>query len=315
MEKTVKPDPLVPWPRVTVTVLNYNRANDTVECVRSLEKCTYPALDVIIVDNGSTDGSFACLESAFSHHSVRSTGSNLGYTGGIDASIRYAREGEPEYVLLLNNDTVVEPDFLEHMIRAMELAPDVAAACGTIFAEHDRGLVWYAGGTMIPWRGLAVHDRKGERMSRESLGPARRVSFVTGCCMLLRTSLLDEIGVEDTRFFMYLDDIEYCSRITNKGYGLLYVPRAVIYHKVLGEKESAFKLYYSVRNRFLLIHSGFRGLTRVSAMVYFAVVIGVKLLYWSFRRPLFCRAGMMGLCDFFAGRLGAGRGIQEFHGR
>jgi GT2 family glycosyltransferase len=111
---------------------------------------------------------------------------------------------------------------------------------------------------------------------------------------------------------MYLDDIELSARILWKGYDLLYVPKAIIYHKVLGEKESAFKVYYSARNRLLLIKTAFRGLSKFIAAGYFLAVIMGKLLVWRFTNSGFYKAASYGLKDFFAGRFYEGRGIVEF---
>jgi hypothetical protein len=299
-------------PKVVATILNHNRWLDTIECVKSLQSCLYPSLEIVIVDNGSTDASFEKLKAAFSDLDVIATGKNLGYTAGVNASFFYAQKKQPEYILVLNNDTVVEPDFLHHLIEAMKENKNAAAACGTIYCHHDRTKIWYGGGRLIPWRGLAVHERKNLSVDPSSLNGPRKVSFVTGCMILVRASLLDTIGLLDERFFMYLDDIELSARILWKGYDLLYVPKAIIYHKVLGEKESAFKVYYSARNRLLLIKTAFRGLSKFIAAGYFLAVIMGKLLVWRFTNSGFYKAASYGLKDFFAGRFYEGRGIVEF---
>ena len=136
--------------------------------------------------------------------------------------------------------------FLAPLVEAMEADPGAAIAGGTIYAHHDRTRVWYAGGRLVPWRGLAVHLHQGEVRPVSALGEPRPVSFVTGCMALHRVSLLPQIGEQDERFFLYLDDIELSARVVHRGYRLLYVPRSVIYHRVLGGRESRLKLYYSV---------------------------------------------------------------------
>jgi len=296
------------YPPVVILLLNYNRHEDTVDSVRSLKACTYPSLSIVVIDNGSTDQSARQLQEKLPGTPVLETGRNLGYTGGINAGLRHVTGKGFAYALLLNNDTVVEPDFLEKLVEPLEKNDRAAAASGTIFCHHDRNLVWYAGGRMVPWRGLAVHESKGLRIKRSDLNRVREVSFVTGCMILLRASALERVGLEDERFFMYLDDIELSLRISQRGYTMLYVPQSVIYHKVLGEKESAFKLYYSVRNRLLLIRSLAGIVQRSIAAAYFLVVISIKLLYWRFRNPRFFRAAWWGLADSIRGRFGEGRG-------
>ncbi len=302
----------MPHPRVCIILLNYNRCQDTIACIESLRRCHDAPFQILIVDNASADQSEEILRNRFPDIVVAQTGKNLGYTGGINFGIRRARHMQPEYLLLLNNDTLVEPDFLHHLVEALQQNRGAAAAGGTIYCEHDRQQIWYAGGQLIPWRGLAVHEQKGATVARAALNGVRRVSFITGCMILLRASLLDEIGGEDERFFMYLDDIEFSARIQAKGYDMLYVPRATIYHKVWGEKESAFKLYYSVRNRLLLINMAFGGLSRWIAGGYFSLVIGCKLVIWRFTNRPFFKAATYGLQDYFAQRFYEGRGVSEF---
>ena len=299
-------------PRVVVTVLTYNLSKDTIECVKSLQDIDYPSCTIHVVDNGSTDGSFERLKDALPGVPVHSTGRNLGYTGGVNACLRYAKEDDPAYVLVLNNDTVVTPQFLRHLVHAMEKEPGAAAACGTIYCHHDPERVWFAGGRMVPWRGLALHDHAGEILKPEELGEPKKTDFLNGCMVLFRTSVLDQIGGEDERFFMVLDDIELSARIQKKGFSLLYVPRSIIYHKVLGEDLSPFKIYYAVRNRFLLINVAFEGFDRVIARLYFSSVIVAKLLYWRVANPKFFRATWYGIQDYRKGRFGAGRGVTEF---
>ncbi len=300
-------------PSVLALILNYRRPADTIECVRSLQECGYPALDVLVIDNGSADGSEETIRRALPGIGLLQTGENLGYTGGINAGLKRGREIDPDYLFVLNNDTVVEKGFLSPLVGAMEERPDAAAACGAIYEYHDRGVLWYGGGRMIPWRGLAVHELKGMRRAPADLGPVREVSFLTGCMWLLRTEIPGEIGDLDDRFFMYLDDIEYSARISSKGYAMLLVPSSVIYHKVLGETESAFKLYYSMRNRLLLIRVSLRGASRFFATVYFLTVAALKTAVWTMTRPRFATAARAGLGDAFSGKYHRGNGFRFYH--
>jgi len=299
-------------PSVTAVILNYNVSEYTTACVRSLQRVKYPALKILVVDNASTDSSLERLSTALSGIELRSTGSNQGYTGGVNAGLRWARETEPDYILVLNPDTEVQADFLDHLVGGLEAHPHAAAACGTIYSYHQPTEIWYAGGRMIAWRGLAIHEDKGSCKPPEALGGPRTVSFITGCMVLYRVSALDRIGTQDERFFLYLDDIEMSARIARKGFELLYVPRAVIHHHVEGEQTNPFKVYYSVRNRLLLIRTAFSGLGRVVAAAYFVGVIAMKMLVWIFSNRAFFRAAAMGLEDSFRGRFGEGRGLQTF---
>jgi GT2 family glycosyltransferase len=302
-------------PSVTAVILNFNLSEYTLACLKSLEEVKYSKLKILVVDNGSTDESVTSIREAFPAVEVHSTGENLGYTGGINAGFVKAMKDEPDYVLVLNPDTEVDPLFLAPLVEAMEQEPKAAAACGTIYMDHDKKRVWYAGGRTIRWRGLAVHDRLDQILEPMRLGEPRTVTFVTGCLVLFRAALLKKVGMEDERFFAYLDDIEFSTRILNRGYSLLYVPKAIVYHKVLGEKKSPLKVYYSVRNRLLLINTSFSGFAKIIARIYFLIAISVKIMFWQIAHRAFARAAIMGLVDYFKGNLGKGRGVESFRYR
>ncbi|MFH2004858.1 MAG: glycosyltransferase family 2 protein, partial [Bacteroidota bacterium] len=242
-------------PTVGIVILNYQSPSDTLECIESLKHCIYPNKDILVVDNGSGGETVNILRRNSVAFQMIETGKNLGYTGGVNVGLKYFLEKHVDYILILNNDTIVEPDFMDHLVAAAELDSDVAGCCGTILCDHNRDEIWYAGGKLIPWRGLAVHTDKHKKFIRQNYTKPIQVSFITGCMILLKTKYLEKIGLEDERLFMYLDDIELSARISNSGYKMYYVPGAIIYHKVLGERENPLKLYYSVRNRFLLINT------------------------------------------------------------
>jgi len=297
-------------PSVTAVVLNYDLTDDTLACVRSLQEATYDRLRILVVDNASPGGAEDRLRRELPGVEIRGTGRNLGYTGGINTGFRLALAQPADYLLALNPDTEVDPGFLEPLVDAMEADPGAAIAGGTIYSHHDRARVWYAGGRLVPWRGLAVHLHKGEILEAAAFGEPQPVSFVTGCLALHRASLLPRIGGQDERFFLYLDDIELSARVLRKGYRLLYVPRSVVYHRVLGERESLLKVYYSVRNRLLLIDTAFEGPVRHVARLYFLAAIATKLALWSVARRPFFEAARTGLADYRRGVLHEGQGLR-----
>jgi GT2 family glycosyltransferase len=297
---------------VTALLLNYIRWRDTADCVRSLMQCTYSPLEIVILDNGSPNESESMLRRLFPSIRIYQTGKNLGYTGGVNFGYRIILDEKPDYVLILNPDTLVDPDFLRIMVDAMEGAPSAAACCGTVLYHSNHGRAWYAGGAMVPWRGLAVHRYSLPDVSSRQNTLPQSVSFVTGCALLQKTSTIRKIGFLDERFYMYLDDIEFSARAVRKGFALLYVPQAKIYHRVAEGEESPFKLYYSVRNRLLLINSAFTGIRRVIAGVYFVVVLALKMVFWFLAKPSFFKASRAGLYDYFTNNLGEGRGVAEF---
>ena len=299
-------------PKVIVILLNYCNWQYTLDCVQSLNQCIYSNFKIIIIDNNSPNDSERMLREKLPNSLIYQTGSNLGYTGGINFGIKKAIEEDFSYILILNPDTLVDPNFLNILVEGMEVNPTAAAGCGTIYHYPKTNDIWYAGGKMVPWRGLAVHNHTFPNENGRMDKRPRFVSFITGCMAFLRRSTLLDIGLQDERFFMYLDDIEYSARITKKGYDLLYIPSAIIYHRIEAEEESPFKLYYSVRNRLLLISTSFSMIERIIATIYFLMVITVKLIVWGAVKPSLFRAAYAGLYDYFTDNLNEGRGVSEF---
>ncbi len=297
-------------PFITIVVLNYNRAKDTIDCIQSINDIDYPNFVILLIDNCSTDNSVEILRKQLKDLEIIKTEKNLGYTGGVNFGLKIAQEKQSDYILLINNDTLVEKTFLIEMVSAMEKDQKVAVACGTILCEQNRKEIWYAGGKIVKWRGLAVHKGKKSIFKYEKSNRPVYTTFVTGCMMLIRTKYLQEIGLEDERFFMYLDDIELSARIQRKGYKLLYVPTSVIYHKVLDKDNSPFMLYYSVRNRLLLISLMLSSSMKLIANMYFLSVIMLKMIIWKFINPRFYQASKYGLEDYFRKNFFKGRGFE-----
>ena len=299
-------------PFVMIGIINHNRSVDLIECVRSILNCTYPNFEIFLVDSGSSDDSVIRIREAFPSILLKRVERNLGPAGARNIIFNVAREKRPDYLLMLDNDTIVEKGFIEPLVDAMERNANAATAGGTILEYENPGIIWFAGGHLVPLRGLAVHDRKGEKFDRSNPGSVRQISFITSCMIMFRGSLLDKIGHQDERFFPRLEDIEHAARINRLGNRQLYVPESVIYHKVGGEKQSTFKLYYSVRNRLMLARIGFGGVSGTIAALYFPVVITLKLVFWRMTHPEFYVAAKAGLEDYFNGTMGEGRGMALF---
>lgn len=301
-------------PSVTAILVSFNRAEDTLACLRSLSKCTYQRLEILVVDNGSTDGSEASVRDCFPAVQVLQTGRNLGFSGGNNAGISRALQVEPDYVLLINNDTLVEPDFLDHMVDAMEARPDAGAAGGTICYYPDTERIWYAGGKFTSWRASSFSFHVDEPVERVRDRDVQVVTFITGCLMLIRASALRRVGFFDERFFMYLEDAELSLRFVEARYRLLYVPKARIYHRIQHQGDRPLPLYFGMRNRLLLIKLKTRGVKRVVACTYLLLTACAKMTVWRIRKPDLYAAAKLGIQDYFGNVFHEGHGLL-LHGR
>lgn len=237
-------------PVVSVIVLTYNGREHLEECLASLQAQTYLPREIILVINGSEDGSADFVRRRFDH-SIRviELAENIGYTGGNNAGIRSARG---EYIALLNDDTRVDSDWLQEMVKALESRPDCAMAAGKILSYYhpeiidNVGHIFYRDGT-FRGRGRLEVDRGQYDREEEVLSPS-------GCALLFRKKALDEVGLFDEDFFIYGDDAELSLRMRVAGWRARYAPRAVVYHKYSASTGaySAFKAFLVERNRIWL---------------------------------------------------------------
>lgn len=263
-------------PRVFIILVNYNNAHDTFECVESIQENNYSNYEVVIVDNKSTDHSAVQLRmnQARYHYILLEAEANDGFSSGNNIGIRYAMEQEADYVLLLNNDTLVEPDFLTELIGYQENHEECAVAIGKIYYAFDRNRIWYAGGSVSSITTRTAHYDFGKKDNHRVKEPIQ-VSFATGCYVSIRKGVFEEVGLLDEDYFLYDEDTDYSLRLLKKGKKIFYVPSSIIYHKVSASTGGGSDLtqYYQVRNHFLLIKKNLKWPNSLVAIGYTALYL------------------------------------------
>ena len=218
-------------PAVAIVILTWNGKADTLECLASLRDVSYPSLQLIVVDNGSADGTAPAVRQSFPTATVIENSLNLRFAGGNNVGIRDALNHGAEYILLLNNDTTVERDFLQQMVEAALANKGVGMVGPKIKYYHDRQRLWYAGGRIEWWKGWISHIGVRE-IDHGQYDSRLATDYVTGCCMLVSRELLLKVGMLDESYFIYGEDADWCIRAARAGFRLLYEPHAVIYHKL-----------------------------------------------------------------------------------
>lgn len=296
-------------PSVLIVVLNWNGCQDTLACLASLQQLEYPAHTLLVIDNGSTDQSVATIRSRFPDVLVIETGANLGYAAGNNVGLRYALMQKYDYVLLLNNDTEVAPDFLTPLVATCEQEPAIAAV-GPKTYFYDRPDVLWAAGAVIDWhQGGRTYMRGMLEIDQGQFDQACNVDFVPGCACLVRTSILEQVGLLDERFGMYYEETEWCARMTQAGWRIVYVPAGKVWHKVqLQSQELSPRItYYMARNRLLFLRA-----THASPATWLYALFVQDLrtwLSWRIRakwrhRVPQCLAMQRAWQDFLRGRFG-----------
>jgi GT2 family glycosyltransferase len=242
-------------PKVSIVVVNWNGFDVTRECLASLAAIDYTNYEVVLVDNGSADGSADKLAAEFPDTIVLRNRENLGFTGGNNVGMRCALERGTDYILLLNNDTVAAPNFLTELISVAESDERIGILNPKIYYFDPPTKLWYAGGVYIPWIGIGTHIGAG-KSDHPRYSKMKDVSFVTGCAFLIKAAVIREIGLLDERFFYTSEDTDWSIRAIRAGYRALYVPASVIWHKqsydVKRNAGKSFRDYYNIRNIILL---------------------------------------------------------------
>ena len=250
--------------RISVIVLNYNGLADTLDCQESLKKCNAGAHkgDFIVVDNDSSDGSIEAL-SALSDIRLIPNTLNLGYTGGNNIGIKYALRNKSDLILIINNDTIADKNLLINLIKASKnadiVSPKIYFAPNFEFHRHrykknELGkVIWYAGGK-IDWPNIIGKHIGVDEVDKGQFETISQIDFATGACMLVKRQVFEKIGLFDEKYFLYLEDLDFCQRARTNGFKIIFEPKAIIWHKnakSAGGSGSALQDYFITRNRLL----------------------------------------------------------------
>ena len=242
-------------PHITIVILNWNRKADTLECLDSIKRLTYPSFSVILVDNGSTDGSPDAIEH-WSDGEIPVTlirnEKNLGFVGGSNQGMRHALATDTDYVFLLNNDTVVKPDVLNILVQVAERSEEIGMVGPKIYQYGKGNILDSAGTRTIPWLAQGFLIGHGEEDHGQYDYPAD-LPYVTGTALLVKRAVLEQVGMMDEDYFCYFDDFDWGMKAREAGYKLYLEPKAVIHHK--GSQTAGlngpFYMRHMIRSRIL----------------------------------------------------------------
>jgi GT2 family glycosyltransferase len=279
--------------QTAVILINWNSFECTRDCIESLKSMPYNDYDVILVDNHSQDESGDKLAAAYPELIYLKLPENLGFTGGNNAGINYSLDHNYRYTVLLNNDTFVEPDFLEILVRYLAEHPGTGAIQPKIYFNHNRDLLWNGGSWFNPWTGNDYVEGTGKTSSKTSES-LKEPDWLTGCALMIRNDVIKKIGLLDELLFMYYEDVDYSFRIKRAGYSLIYHPESVVYH-IAGASTRANEKgkegflnpivhYYLVRNRIWLLKKYLRPRHKITAGFLVSVYLIGALAYFIIRR-------------------------------
>jgi GT2 family glycosyltransferase len=273
-------------PKVVIVVLNWNGKHVTVECLESLVEVDYSNYEILLVDNGSTDGSQECFRARYPEITLLDNGVNLGFAEGNNVGIRWAIDRYADYILLLNNDTVAHERFLAELVRVAERDSQIGFVGPKIYYYNCNGrrdVIAFAGGRINLWIGKArnIGDREKDVGQHDDIA---KVSYIQGACLLVRREVVQQIGLLDSTLFAYWEETDWCMRGYRAGYRSVFVPRAKIWHKVAASSGGRRSMYYITRNRFWFMKKHATRKQYPCSLLYFFFVqfwISTGKIIWS----------------------------------
>ncbi|MBN8587950.1 MAG: glycosyltransferase family 2 protein [Rhodothermia bacterium] len=246
------------WPEVSIIILNWNGRNLMETCLPSVFETDYPVFEVVVADNASTDDSLAWLMRTYPQVRIIGNPENWGYARGNNVAIR---QTESPYVVLLNNDVTVHPNWLREMMCVMLGHSDVAAVQPKLLHFHDPTHFEYAGAAGGHLDDLGIPFTRGRILSNleqdsGQYDDVQTVFWASGAAMLLRRSALEVVGLLDEQFFMHMEEIDLCWRLQRSGYRIMAATKGEVYH--IGgaslPQGNPRKLYYNFRNSLLMLY-------------------------------------------------------------
>lgn len=272
------------FPGLSIVIVNWNLKEDTLACIDSLVAAGASPEQIILVDNGSTDGSVLAFRSRYGIGlQLVENQENFGFAQGSNQGIQIALDRGAEWILLLNNDTVVAPDFLHTILEAAKATDSFAILAPLIFYHADPDRIWYLGdhlisGTLItanPYRGKVYHHRLPDLLP---------VDFASGCAMLVNRAVFDRIGLFDPKLVMYGEEVDFCWRARLAGFRIAAATRAKIWHKVSlsADRDKPRTRYLRIRNQIWFYRKYARGFQRPLMFLFTilrSVLIGLSDLY------------------------------------
>jgi len=293
-------------PLLSVIVLNNNHRDDVIACLTSFYQNDYRNVQVILVDNASTDDSVATVREKFPQAQIISLTKNLGYAGNNNVGIEAALTQAADWIMILNDDTVLDPLCLSQLVEAGESDPSIGIVGPMVYHFDEPDVIQSAGG-MLGKKWESIHLGKDET-DRGQFNSIRPVEWISGCAIMVRRAALESIGPLDVDYFLYWEDTEWCIRAAKAGWKIIHVPNAKVWHKGVKRdyQPKPYVTYYVTRN-YLFTLAKYKAPFLVRTVVF--AEIFRTLMSWTlkprWRNKRDHRDAMWrGLIDFCSHRMG-----------
>ena len=302
--------------KVYIILINLNQEDHTRECILSLQKVSYKPTEIILIDNDSTDGSGERLHADFPDVIYHKTKENIGFAGGNNVGIKIAIEGGADFIMLLNNDTIVDKDFMQPLIGLAKADNTIGfQSCKIYFYSQPKNF-WYAGGILKVNSGYCIHRGIMEE-DRGQYDKVEETELATGCMMFATREVIERVGLLDDNLFIYYEDADWCMRARKLGLRNMYNPNAIIWHKVsvTNKIDSPFFLYFTMRNKIIFIRKHSRPLKWLLYLPYLFFYYGRQIVRMSLKWRSYTGTkaiifAIIDGCRYYTGEYGKGRWLK-----
>ena len=265
---------------VNLFVLNWNGRDLTLDCLSSLEKVIYPNVKIHIIDNGSSDNSVVSIRNKFPDYEIIELAENHGFAKGNNTGFQSVKQ-KADYIIFLNNDTIVDPNFIDPLVNELEAISNVKQTAPKIFYEDKKEYIWFAGGIISLWTGVIRHSGIRKKDSSK-FSQKRKIDYATGCCVCMRTVDFESIGMFDESFLLYGEDVDLSLRFSNQGGEILFVPESKIWHKVsasLGGQSAFGKWKRKLSGKMKLVRKHSPGYQVIISLFMIMIMSILELIY------------------------------------
>ncbi|MBN2237892.1 MAG: glycosyltransferase family 2 protein [Bacteroidales bacterium] len=255
------------FPLVSIVTVNFNQAETTIELIESLNQISYPNIEIIVVDNASEEEDSEIIKEKYPRIKLIKSVINYGFAGGNNLGIMQARG---EFVLLLNNDIIVEPHFLEPLVKKLIDEPEYGSVSPKIRYYYRDNILQYAGFTEINKWTIRNKTIGQDEVDQGQYDMDYDTAYSHGAAMLVPMKVIKKVGMMSYEFFLYYEEADWCMRMRNAGYKIGYMGHSMVYHKgsVTVGKSSALRIHYLTRNRLVFMRRNIHGLNFFGALIY-----------------------------------------------
>lgn len=278
-------------PLVSIITVNYNQSGVTCELLSSLRLITYPNVEIIVVDNGSPSDTPDAIKTRFPECILIKSAENLGFAGGNNLGVSHSKG---EYLLFINNDTEVEPGFIEPLVAMLRSDPRIGMVSPKIRFFHTPDTIQYAGYT--PFNPITLRQSLIGYREKDSgqYDQSHETFSIHGAAMMVPRTVVQQVGLMAELYFLYYEEHDWAERIKRAGYSVHYVHESLVMHKesISTGRDSPLKTYYIARNRFLFARRNIHGINRLVTLLYLTLVAFPKgiLSAWVHKRPDLAKA-------------------------